>query len=276
MSASSNHCYVCLVCHAGPFESWSAECPGCHRPSLVATAKQMQGRTFGEGTYLPQPRRRAAPKALPDFLANHRNSPRKVWGYDALRLPWSAVVALHGFPGSGKSTVGTTAAYKLADDGTPVLYVSAEEGFSDTVAERFRRVIANLGGRVGDRPPKLLTLSDARTVAEVERDVASWGGRGKGVIVLDSVTELRPAPDWVAGLAVDHGLLLVTHLTTSGAPRGGWETAYAADVVVEVNAMVATTTKSRWSACTSWRVDEPITAGPRMGDVISLPGVRHE
>jgi predicted ATP-dependent serine protease len=165
-----------------------------------------------------------------------------------MTFPRFATGTLKGFPGSGKSTIATAAACCIArDEGVDVLYISAEEGGEPSAVQRFKRVADMLGI---DVPPGLI-ISDAQDVHEADADVAAYeqklAGR-KGFIVIDSLTQLRPAQAWWEDiLNSGHGVLLVLHTTTSGEARGGREPEFAVSFTVAVDGNGhAVITKSRW------------------------------
>ena len=260
--------FICIHpgCHAGPFAHWSPECPRCgSRGSLTLAAPAVNGQPFGSPGYRAMPRRRPASTSLPDLLDRHRPVRRIHWGYDQLKLPKTARVLLYGPPGGGKSTLATFIALSLGEQGFPVLVLAAEEGHGESLLERFSRCADRLNLA---SLPRDVVVADVESLPEAEEDIARWrSGISGGILVLDSVTELRASTDWLRQVLADDklGAILVAHQTTTGAPRGGWSTAYAVEVVIRVQGLRAKATKSRWCSLEEWSVLEPVELEPELG-----------
>jgi len=131
--------------------------------------------------------------------------------------------------------------------GIATLLICTEEGAAPSVALRLRRAGELLGASVSP----LVTVSDASTEAEAERDIAAWAsklGRRQGIVAVDSLTHLRCSDAfWQRLVASPWGTIFVIHLVTSGAPRGGYEVEYAVDLVLVVQeGGLALPIKSRW------------------------------
>ncbi len=204
------------------------------------------------------PRRRPATISLPDLVSRHRPTRRVIWAYQQLPLPPTARLLLYGPPGGGKSTASTMMALSLASQGFAVLVLAAEEGQGESLVERFTRCADLLEL---ERLPDEVEVADVETLAEADDELGRWRARcGKGVVIVDSVTELRASTDWLRQILSDDqlGAVLVAHQTTSGAPRGGWSAAYTVEVVVRVEGLRAAATKSRWCPLEEWQVLEPV------------------
>lgn len=251
---------VCVLCAAGPFSEWFSACPRCGEPSLRWTAARVNGRAYGEAGHAHVARPRRGVVLMSTLEAEGSRVHRVPWGFSALRLPVSSSLMVFGPPGGGKSTLATTAALALSHAGTPVLYLSAEEGHADTAVERFSRCSRALGLR---RTPSSLAISDARSPDEASTDVERWlADRRDALLVVDSASELRASPTWLEGLLARPrlGLLVVQHVTTGGLPRGGLEPAFAVDVTVRCAGLVAQVTKNRWGACEEFSVSAPLVS----------------
>ena len=168
--------------------------------------------------------------------------------------PWASswrieephAVLLVGAPGSGKSTLAAQLAVSAARR-RPVLFVAAEEGHGGTVVQRFAR--AGLDELSGHR----LSVSDARTVAEMEEDLAASDAR---LVVVDSATEMRATAEWISATLAGRSWLVVAHANSRGSAYYGRDLEHAADMVVDVADGLATPRKNRWGGMASVRVWE--------------------
>lgn len=182
-------------------------------------------------------------------LVRAATSPRIiVWGDPKVQAPLFGSATIKGPAGCGKSTFATAVAIRIARDvGTPVLYISSEEGGEVSAVVRFARVARMMGIVV----PEGLIISDAQDVHEADEDVAEYerglDGRG-GFIIVDSLSQLRaPQPWWEDLLNSGHGCLLVLHTVTTGEARGGREPEYAVSVNIVVDSDGdAMLMKNRW------------------------------
>jgi hypothetical protein len=222
----------------------------------------------GQPGFEPRERRRRALASAAD-LVREAESPRLLtWGWPEVQLPLFAKVTIRGEPGGGKSTSATAMAMRIAfETRTEVLYISAEEGTEATALERFGRVSVAMDIPV----PQRLILSDARDIHEADEDIRAYerrlGGRG-GIIVLDSLTQLRPAQSWWEDLiASSHGVIFVMHVTTGGHARGGREPEFAVDTNISIDDQgVALITKNRWGgtgAAFAFNARQPPRVTPR-------------
>lgn len=150
-------------------------------------------------------------------------------------------MVLVGGPGQGKSTAAASMAVGAAGAGVRVLYVSAEEGVRSSVSDRLARV------GLDARASKNLSLSDARTVAELVDDLAIAKA---SLVVLDSLTELGIAPDMLPELLAGRSWIGTVAINGKGEARGGPLLAHVADVVVMVDRGIAKPSKNRFGVMT--------------------------
>lgn len=202
----------------------------------------------GQPGFEPRERRRRSLASAADLVREADKPKLHTWGWPQLQVPLFAKLTVRGEPGGGKSTLATAVAISIASTaGVDVLYVSAEEGAEASAVERFARVATAMGI---DVPPGLI-LSDARDVHEADEDIQAYeaGLRGKGgLIVVDSLSQLRPAQQWWEDLiASPHGVIFVMHVTTGGHARGGREPEFAVDTNIHVDDQgTAVIVKNRW------------------------------
>jgi hypothetical protein len=176
-------------------------------------------------------------------------------------------MTVEGPPGQGKSTFATYAALALAQN-LDVLFVAVEEQSSGTLIERLVRCRREVGL---SSLPSGLRISDARTPVEIEEDLVGF----TGVVVLDSLTDVKARPEWVSTLLEreDVGLVLVQHWTTGRAPRGGLEPSYTADVRGVADDFRLKLLKNRWGRCSEVEINAPLSlSGNAATDVLPFPG----
>lgn len=250
--------FVCGRCGADHYPRWREECDGCGRLyTLVRVPLSRRGDPYGSPAYRPQPRFRPPTRTLKEFAEKALPTQRRHWGFDALFLPLETIVTVDGGAGCGKSTLSALMALGLARAGVAVLVLSVEEGLDQTAVERWARCAALMNMSI---LPEIATIADVSTPEEARAEVDAWRQQhAVGVIVIDSVTELQCSAEFLARLAGEPGvgLILIQHLSTSGKPRGGWETTYKADVRISCKDLVASTTKNRWGPCASFPILEP-------------------
>jgi predicted ATP-dependent serine protease len=182
-------------------------------------------------------------------LTDARTLSRAVWqaeslpAYPSVALKRGALVVVVGRPGCGKSTMTARALDSIRG---PVLLVSIEEPGGPSLAIR----LARLGAKRED-----LHIASRATVDQLAAII-----REKKVVALaiDSVQrstfeprELRHILLTLPSLGV---LLAVSQVTKSGDIRGTEELRHEADVVLELEEMTWTVTKSRYQ--------EPGVSGP--------------
>jgi hypothetical protein len=152
-------------------------------------------------------------------------------------MPHTGIV--YGPPGAGKSTVIARLAIGAARR-VPAVIVSAEEGTAAPFKQRLSR--CGLDEMTGHR----LTVSDARTLAELSEDVGA--AEPHALVFVDSLTEMGCTPDALAECLHGRSWWATQHLTTGGTPRGGLTASHLVDVVVRVVNGQATPTKNRWGS----------------------------
>jgi predicted ATP-dependent serine protease len=194
------------------------------------------------------PRRRAGVLAAAEIRPIDRAAP---WGepwVSAWRIGDGAAVLLVGPPGSGKSTLAMQLAASAARR-VGVLVLAVEEGHSVALAERIERA------GLDDLSRRRLRISDARTIAEVDDDLAAVGDAGSRVVILDSVSELRCSPTWLAEAMHGRTLIALAHANVRGTARHAVEHEHAVDAVIDIDGGVATPRKNRYggmAAITIW------------------------
>ncbi len=245
---------------AGPY------CPTCAWPL----------RAVADGRAQPQRVRPASPAPVPldQLMRSHSEVKRYRWCWPALYLPVDADVTLRGPPGCGKSTAATAMALDLAHQGVDVFYASVEEGVESQARERFARV-----ARLAECTfPRRLLVGSGTTITDIARDVRKWSldTDSPGVVVIDSLSALHGAqPLWSALQASPHGSVLVQHVVTSGAAKGGLEAEFGGDVcIVIAQDGTAVIEKSRWGPtgaefAFNARCPPPIERG--LGEVVPMP-----
>lgn len=261
--------FVCGRCGADHYPQWREECDGCGRRfTLVRVPVSRRGDVYGSPEYRPQPRYRPPTRTLREFAEEATPTLRRYWAFEELYFPVETIITVDGGAGGGKSTLSALITLGLARGGVPVLVLSVEEGLDQTAVERWMRCADLMRLRT---LPEIATIADVSTPEEARTEIDAWRLRhSAGVVVIDSVTELQCSSEFLARLAGEPGLglVLIQHLSTSGKPRGGWETTYKADVRISCKDLVATITKNRWGPCGSFPVLEPITADTPLTGVV--------
>jgi DNA repair protein RadA/Sms len=225
MAKSRVH-YVCESCGATALK-WSGQCKACGEwntliETIVQPRKDQPGaRAFGT----PSP---SAPQALPEIRADQFQ--RLPVGMGELSrvlgggiVPGS-VVLIGGDPGIGKSTLLLQASAQLAEQGRPVLYVSAEESVHQ---------IKMRADRLGLQQPNLYILSEI----SLDQILAHVEQLNPSLAVIDSIQaiaseELESSAGSVSQVkacatallrlakARDVPVFLVGHVTKTGAIAG--------------------------------------------------------
>jgi len=98
---------------------------------------------------------------------------------------------------------------------------------------------------------------------------------GRGLVVVDSETELAPSLNWTVSLMRDPdlGALMTQHLTTGLEPKGGREVAHAAQVVLHVKGFRVSQRKNRFEAASDFHIIEDLDRQPSRApgdDVVHL------
>jgi predicted ATP-dependent serine protease len=157
--------------------------------------------------------------------------PFAVWN-----IPVPHAILVFGPAGGGKSTLATMMALAAAAR-TDVLYIAAEEGIGETVAQRLERCATS------DLAKRRLRISDARSAAEIAEDIENTK---PAIVVLDSLSELRLQPEAVLELVLGRSWIGVSHVNARGAVRGGQEFPHAVDVTIRVEDGTAVPLKNRF------------------------------
>jgi len=198
-------------------------------------------RCFRQGVVIPHAERaRAAVDAMPG-VTTARALSRMIWqevvqpSYPELRLGTGALVEVYGPPGAGKSSW----ACRLADavEG-PALLVAAEEGLSPSLAARLARCdVRRADFHVITRASVDAAVSHAHGVKAVSMIVDSLQEASYTANELRHILELCPSLQL---------LVAVLQITKAGLPAGSNALQHEADVVVNVDAMKWSLTKSRY------------------------------
>lgn len=167
-------------------------------------------------------------------LAVRRPKRSPVWSLGDVSLRPPLTVAAYGEPGGGKSTWVARLAGELVRYEQRVLFVSAEEGFGETMSERLRRlevrdenilVVGNIG------------YADVVGVAEE---------RGVTVVILDSWTASSWSAVDVDSIRADYIFITTLQTTKDGHAAGPKSILHVSDIVLHIDALKATIEKSRW------------------------------
>lgn len=214
-------------------------CGACLLGDLLAPMPdRLQGRDVASA-----PRRRGGVVAAHALRPTDRRAP---YGppADVWEIGDPHAVLHVGPSGGGKSTLATRMLVSAARR-VPVLYVAAEEGHAHTLASRLERA------GLDDLSARRLSVSDARTLLELEEDLAASPA---AIVVLDSVTELRAKPEEIATMLAGRSWIAIAHVNSRGGAQGGPSWPHAVDTVIEVVDGVARPLKNRFGPMTQVRV----------------------
>jgi len=188
-------------------------------------------------------------------LARLAGTPAPLPGLDAVLVGHGALAVLVGESGGGKSTL---AARLLDAQRGPVVYASAEEGLGPTLAGR----LARLG--ISRKDYHLLGR------ATVDQVVGQLARTRAVALALDSVQSGGWEPSDLRHLLAVHPqlrlLLAICQVNARGRPEGRHSLIHEADLVIEVAAMSAAITKSRYQEITNATAALPVLPRTVTGD----------
>jgi predicted ATP-dependent serine protease len=166
-----------------------------------------------------------------DELRKQQNRGKTVAGFDGLgALPKKFKALIYGFPGSGKSTFALQFANVYPGQ---VLYVSAEEGFSESfICKLIQWEIVS----------KNITVSDAQTVREIEHDITKL--HRVDLVIIDSLGMLDAVPHIERSAQV-----WIAHSTKDGKYKGDSDLAHVVDMVIQCREGIANVEKNRFAPC---------------------------
>jgi hypothetical protein len=144
--------------------------------------------------------------------------------------------AIHGKAGEGKSTFAIQFA-KYLTDFWKVLYISGEEGFSQTFKDKFERQ---------DATSPDLYVGDLRTLEEIIKELKEYNYH---FVFIDSLDTLKIGPDEMKQLRQtfpEKAFITISQSTKDGKMRGSYEIIHDSDIVIQVTDGMATTTKNRF------------------------------
>ncbi len=145
-------------------------------------------------------------------------------------------MAVHGAPGQGKSTFTARLAYDLAVANGNGIYISAEEGFSQS-----------LQNKMAEFTTDHLSFSDHKTLADVEYELQQ---NHYDVAALDSVQQMNIGPDELLRLRQAYprtSFIYILQATKGGDFKGNNRFAHDADVQVKLDGYVPVCQKTRFS-----------------------------
>jgi hypothetical protein len=180
-------------------------------------------------------------------LARLAGEPRPLVAYPQVLAGHGALAVVVGESGGGKST----ASARILDCVRgPVLYVSAEEGLGPTLAQRLARL------SVTRRDFHLLGRATVDQTAEYLRKTRAVA------LVIDSVQAAQWEPRDLRHLLAVHPrvelLLAVCQVNAKGRPEGRHSLIHEADLVLSVEQLAITVTKSRYQEVSNGPSDVPV------------------
>lgn len=213
--------FICSNCRALLREN-GGFCPSCFRSGLIFSRYRRVADEF-----LP-----AVPGITARELAKSISRVIKLTVCPGLVLGQGAFVVTHGSPGSGK----TTQLLKVADEMQPSTVLAFEMGVGPLLASMLQRMEIR-SERITFQEPR--TLPEIFTLAETP---------GLKAMFIDSLSVSTLQPNDARSLARANNVVVWGTLqeTKSGAFRGSNEWAHAADVILAVENMRWTLTKSRY------------------------------
>jgi DNA replication protein DnaC len=223
-------------------------------PGIKAQTVEGSGKKMGFNAIQPN----VKPSALQPFTKNNsdiRKSKKVVSSSDLLKMDYKQFdfkgrwldfigtpainffTAIHGKAGEGKSTFAIQFANYLATNFGKVIYISGEEGFSQTFKEKFERL--------GVTAPNLF-VADLRVFEDIKTELKN---NDYHFILIDSLDTLRMGPDEIKQLRQmlpNNAFITISQSTKDGKMRGSNEIIHDCDIVIQVADGVATTTKNRF------------------------------
>lgn len=227
--------YTCFRCGIGASER-VAWCPGCFAFG-----------SFGPSLSLP----RRTPRELRIVAARQMLSNptrlRSIWGLGEIPVVGRSSFLVYGPPGSGKSTFLLRVASELIRKAL-VLYVAAEEGASETMRQKLRRLEI-----VSDK----LLISEAGSVDDV---LQACGQLGADWAMLDSYTSGGWSVYDLARLGdADVSFGVSAHVNGDGEPYAARAVGHLVDKVFRVEAGTYKCEKNRYGSLftgTIWQQEE--------------------
>lgn len=215
--------YVCVGCRALLRENGGL-CPSCFRSGLIFARYRRVADDF-------QPQ---VPCATAKDLVTSVSHTFSLETCPGLILGPSAFVGVHGAPGGGK----TTLALKIADELSPSIFLPLEMGLGPLLASMLQR-LEIVSPEVEFHEPR--GLPEIFALAQHPQ---------AHCLVIDSLSVSTLRPDDVRSIARANNIVVIGTLqeTKNGSFRGSNEWLHAADVMVSVENMRWTVSKSRYQA----------------------------
>jgi ABC-type transport system involved in cytochrome bd biosynthesis fused ATPase/permease subunit len=144
-------------------------------------------------------------------------------------------MALYGPPGHGKSTFATQLAYDLAVANGNGIYISAEEGFSQSLQEKSSSFKTNH-----------LLFSNHRTLASIKAELQHTQ---YDVVVLDSIQQMGISPDDLVSLRNENprtSFIYILQARKDGEFKGNNRYAHDADIQLRLESYVPHVEKTRF------------------------------
>jgi hypothetical protein len=188
-------------------------------------------------------------------IARLAGDPRPLPGLGQVFVGHGALAVLVGESGGGKSTL---AARILDQTRGPALFVSVEEGLGPTLAQRLKRLSIDrrdfhLVGRASvDEVSSTITKTRAVAVAIDSVQASTWTPRD-----LRHLLALHPRVEL---------LIAISQVNARGKPEGRHALIHEADLVIEVSALTASVTKSRYQEVKNELSALPVLPRPDAGN----------
>jgi adenylate kinase family enzyme len=144
-------------------------------------------------------------------------------------------MALYGAPGHGKSTFATRLAYDLAVDNGNGIYISAEEGFSQSLQQKSRSFKTNH-----------LLFSNHKTLNSIKAELQHTQ---YDVVVLDSIQQMAISPDDLKSLRNENprtSFIYILQVRKDGEFKGDNRYAHDADIQLRLESYIPHVEKTRF------------------------------